>query len=1257
MINNKASFLIRDGVGQNDRFQAPLKAGYVHVDEMGFEALLSMGADLARILTFYNAENERDGTWEPFFTADEAVLMATILSMDLKYIYSAYRKLFTHSHENHDTYYLTLAVQSYKLAQSIDFWCKGLVAIDVPVAQSVGQKISSVIQKKLIDDLHALGSFLGRYESTVIQKYGINFRSFHRIWKIEMDKEKRFVFPQSYPLSLENRAAIKDFLKSNFYTFFDAIVYLQGIAAAHLPDALESGTHKPVVGLYIAFLKLYQKVQEKTNRFTRDHRYFYYDEVLQIKSQRYVPDSTYLLFEPDGDKEEVLIQKGTEFTAGKDENGEELIYAADGDLLVNRAKVADLHTLYLERNPLISPERELGYVTGIRTIRVPVSDTAGTAEDGAPNVWPLFGMPKTEAQKPLFKEAPIGFAVASSVLLLKEGERNLRIYLRIGHDSNKDSGDLSTVIEKIAQIIGTTGADAFQKLFGKIFRIELTTESGWIEVPEYVINHRIIDHTCPKDCLHIQFRLRPEAASITPYEPEVHGGRFDTDLPILRMVINPDAYIYPYSLLKDLLIREIKIHADVREVKDVLLYNTMGQLDPNTPFQPFGPAPAVGSYVVIGNFEAARKTITRFEVNFEWDGLPSERGGFGVYYQAYGIPFDEALFEARVSVLRDGAWYPQNTKKQPRVKLFVSGSTGKKGPSSGTPLGMVSQVTLETDGMVVCKPVSPSIREEAFSYDVRAKDGFYKFTLSAPEYAFGHREYPLVLSTILTENARLKKLQQSKPVPNPPYTPVARTVSINYRAVTVIDMEKDRSRMSAVGQDRVFHLHPRGIERIFPARRDLRRHLLPQYHWDGNLFIGLAAPEAFDVITLFFHLRDDSTQGTDTEPPEIQWFYLAADQWKPLERFRVISDTTNGFLSSGIVTLHIPGDIATDNTLMPARRYWLRVSADRHLHTVCSLYSVKTQALKVSWQNRGNALSHLKTGLPAGTIKEPKVSIPGIKTITQTVDSFGGKPEESRERLETRISERLTHKNRAVTPWDYERLILQQFPEIFKVKCFSGMSTHRQPIPGHLLIAVIPRHRYATAIHRPPLANSFLLKAIEAYIEKLSSPFAKIEVRNPAYEHIQIRCTVKFTQGLREGYYINKLNQAISDYLSPWTSTGYQTGFGWCVRRSDLVPYIQGLDYIDFVTNFSMLRIAGESVSGFTLFDTAGQPFVVRDTAKDDTEPEQIETIEVRPQVPWSIAVPFRRHFIEMMEKFKPVQPEVTGIDELEVGNTFIVTT
>ena len=57
-----------------------------------------------------------------------------------------------------------------------------------------------------------------------------------------------------------------------------------------------------------------------------------------------------------------------------------------------------------------------------------------------------------------------------------------------------------------------------------------------------------------------------------------------------------------------------------------------------------------------------------------------------------------------------------------------------------------------------------------------------------------------------------------------------------------------------------------------------------------------------------------------------------------------------------------------------------------------------------------------------------------------------------------------------------------------------------------------------------------------------------------------------------------------------------------------------------------------------------------------DTEKGPQEAMEIRPQYPWSIAVPVRRHSIETTDRFETIQPEITGVDELQIGSTFIVT-
>ena len=233
-----------------------------------------------------------------------------------------------------------------------------------------------------------------------------------------------------------------------------------------------------------------------------------------------------------------------------------------------------------------------------------------------------------------------------------------------------------------------------------------------------------------------------------------------------------------------------------------------------------------------------------------------------------------------------------------------------------------------------------------------------------------------------------------------------------------------------------------------------------------------------------------------------------------------------------------------------------------------------------------------------------------------------------------------------MAPWDYERLILEHFPELFKVKCFANMVADPEPEnrlrPGHILIVVIPDPKEHPSVHLKPTVNGLVLREIKEFVQRRASPFVSIEVRNPTYEQIQVRCTVKFREGEGQGYYLNALDLALSDYISPWSTTvGYYAEFGWSIWRYDIESYIRSLDYVEMVTNYSMLHIAD---------DGRGYLYL------NDTEKEPQGTIEIRPLYPWSIAVPVRRHFIETTDQLEPIQPEITGVDELEIGSTFIIT-
>nr|WP_320014347.1 baseplate J/gp47 family protein [uncultured Desulfobacter sp.] len=1243
MSDSDKKIIIRDGTHRNQRLPAALEPGYFNVDETGFERLLAFGVDHAGLLSFYNLEDRKDKTWAPLLACDEAVVFAGITTFDLEGCLDEFQGFF-------DIGELWPMVKlNHLLAEKIDGWFCQLFNSGDAAGRKLCRRIRHLIEQRLLSDLHTLGLLTTGFHAKDAQQ--LDFDGFHPVWQVSAHGSSRFANADMY--RLKTRKGVIGFLRSCFYRVYNTISLLKTQAESLLDTSLKSQTHSPSVGLFMAFLSLFEKAQESLNEFTRNHLDFYYRDLLKCTPMKALPDKAFLYLGTHSDNRPILVKKGTRFAAAK-----ERIYTSDHDLWVTGAKVVSLKTLFFEQDSHVSPEFDMGMITGAWAASIPVLENSHEQLSG----WPLFGATPARGAQTLPEIAGFGFAVADPVLLLREGERCIDVSLTLGHRTRETGKDsiFSHVLTDAASRVETSREDMFFKVFPRIFAISLTTADGWLNIPSYAPSIRLVDPALDPDRLVISFTLSLDTAPIGPYNPAVHGPGYDPGVPMMRFLVNPEAYLYPYSMLDNYFIRKVGINVRVSGVKKLVLYNNLGQLDPNGAFQCFGPMPVQGGYLIVGSHEAATKSTTRMDLNLEWGELPANKEGFGRYYDAYGQGISTSSFKVDASVLRDGQW---QVTSPGQMDLFEpSGRDGKVGTT----------VTLTARDPDAERAVAPLVDEEDFSWDVGARSGFFKFTLVEPEFCFGHKAYPRLLTEVLTHNARPGKFKKNRALPNSPYTPTVNFISMDYRAVSTINPELLTSE-GGLEQGRIYSIHPFGTELLFPMTHQRRCPVVPGYLKDGrgNLFIGINSLKPPLRLSLFFHLLEDSRPLPTAGLPVIRVFYLSSNQWREFEKHEVVFDTTDNFLSPGIVALDIPKEINLGNTIVEDNLLWLRVTADTGLKSFCSLCSVTTNGVAVTLKE-GDAGEIV---LAPGSILEAVPSIPGIVEITQPVPSHGSRAQEDDHALKTRVSERLKHKNRAVTPWDYERLILEQFPELTRVKCFPNTNpqawncweqcqsattaTHwscencrqykKTEQPGHVTIAVVSPVKgegktSASAVQ--PMANSLLLGRIHRYVRQLAPAFAVIHVINPFYERIQVRCTVRFKQSGNEGHDIRMLNQALTDYLSPWNDIGYRGGFGWFVGNSDMLAFIRQQENVAFVTNFSMLRIAEIGEEQFELFDTVSD---------GKSEPPGCDQ-GISPRYPWSIAVSINRHFIEIIQEISPIIPARTGVDELEVGNTFIIT-
>lgn len=233
--------------------------------------------------------------------------------------------------------------------------------------------------------------------------------------------------------------------------------------------------------------------------------------------------------------------------------------------------------------------------------------------------------------------------------------------------------------------------------------------------------------------------------------------------------------------------------------------------------------------------------------------------------------------------------------------------------------------------------------------------------------------------------------------------------------------------------------------------------------------------------------------------------------------------------------------------------------------------SIHPHALSAVWQDPGSAAgAHLDQPLPAGTITTSVEELPGIGTILQPMPSFGGRPRETPETYPARLSERLRHKERAVQPWDYERLVLERFPQLW-MACALPARAAAGPSPGSTLVVVVAGPQgNESADTSVPRAPGALLDSVHGFLAERASPFAAIQVVNPVYVRVRVDAEVLFRTGPQGGD-IDRLNQDLVAWLSPWFYDAERAARqGRYALEPDISEFIQTRPYVESLFSLAL---------------------------------------------------------------------------------------
>ncbi len=854
-----------------------------------------------------------------------------------------------------------------------------------------------------------------------------------------------------------------------------------------------------------------------------------------------------------------------------------------------------------------------------------------TSENGERSPrWKTFGRRPLEVD-PVAPPDPIfGWGMSSPMLQLEEGTRT--ITLTLGFHPETFSPD------KILPLFPSMTEKAGE---GKgPFQIEISTEKGWI-IPDTVEikmgAYAALSNTADargEKLQALQFKLSISEATdpIAAFPESFIQSPWPTLRLMMRQIWNEEykQFVTLYAPLKDLELVKTHVRVEVSGLSGVQIQNDGGVLDANKPFEPFGASPSVGSRFYIGHRELFQKRLDYIQFHVEWMGVPD---ALKAHYKNYGI--DSKLpFTTEVSLVDRRVIRPLKEK----ANLFANLTT------ASTPHTIrIPEVTQTQKGVDLNQVLFSS---SGFHYDRDVEGGYQgelsewsryvQWELNTPD--FQHAAYPTVAASKSVEMAAA--ITNKTPTPlvpgnyqvNPPYTPKIKKLKVDYAASREVVLKEARAGKQ---YDRIFHWHPFGYSDAETEGIETGVSFLPDYDEEGALYIGIQKFSPPQTLSLFFQMAEGSAD-PDLEPVPVSWNILSGNRWRELEDGSLLSDSTRGLINSGIVSFSLKPVLP--NTRLSNDLYWMRVSIPLNVESVCDTVAIHTQAVTATFHDQENAPGHLAQPLAADSITDLANPMPEIESVLQPYTSFGGKVEEADTLFYTRISERLRHKQRAVSLWDYEHLVLEHFPEIYKVKCLPASLGANIDDPGRVEIVVIPDIRNKRPFNPfEPKAPANMIEEIEEYLSDKHPPFAKIKVKNAHYIAVKVRFGVRFKPGVDERYFKNQLNDEINRFLSPWAyEEGADIIIGGKIYANSIINFIDQRPYVDYIVEMKLFS----SMNGVD-FKLA--------------LPDKKEGYAVSADRPDGVLVAAQKHEIDMISEDGYEQESFSGINYMKVELDFIV--
>lgn len=471
----------------------------------------------------------------------------------------------------------------------------------------------------------------------------------------------------------------------------------------------------------------------------------------------------------------------------------------------------------------------------------------------------------------------------------------------------------------------------------------------------------------------------------------------------------------------------------------------------------------------------------------------------------------------------------------------------------------------------------PSIQNEPLKYTAASTSGFMKMTLTGPPEGFGSGIYSNVISWVALQNATvISQWWNSGTIiqpPNLPFAPKLSSLTVDYVSSKAYDLTQKTADYpiqfftytpfetyliynNTESSSENPSYHATSIAALQKVQQGVP--LFPQIKNKGILFLGLENLVSPNTLSLYFELAANylsfSNKGL------ISYYYLGDSGW---ENLPVVTDTTNSFSCSGILTVNIPGDISVKNPSMPSGKYWLAFSVDGNPSAFSQTVFLQTNGFLV--QRNGDAFLNEATvpEIAAGTIKKTQMTVPQIAQINQPFASFGGKAAENEITMNQRVSSRLKTKDRVISSSDYFSSVRQSFKNVFYSKVEYNRSNCQTTV-----YAVKQYANWKDAGAFYPLLTECELLSIQNHTQARVSIFSEVCVRNFDFQYLQVTTEVALAEDFEQYDVEKKIIGALNIFLSPWiVSSPPQITIDKSISKADVSNLISGQSGVSSVKN------------------------------------------------------------------------------------------